>query len=277
MPLIRVHDVGIYYEERGSGSPILFQHGYNGSHDGWEGVVQRLQDRFRCIVLDARGAGDSEHPEGGYTIEQYGEDVLGVADALGLDRFTYVGHSMGGGIGMWLGLERAHRLERLVLVAPIPAERSPGIPGEYEITLRQRRERAREEMIRERISQFARPERADEQAVARGVDRALSTSDGHFRDSGRSMMEFRVRERLGEITTPTLMIAGAADWLLPDNLTDFQLLGNATLHVFTRVGHGIPREVPAALARVLADFIEHGVVNAATLRGWLEHLRAASA
>ncbi|MEX2228639.1 MAG: alpha/beta hydrolase [Dehalococcoidia bacterium] len=121
-PTRRINGVERFYEERGAGSTILFDHGYTGSHDGWEPVVPTLADRYRCIVMDARGAGDSERPAGGYSVAQYAADVIGMADALGLDRFTCVGHSMGGGIGMWLGLEHAHRLERLVLVAPIPAD-----------------------------------------------------------------------------------------------------------------------------------------------------------
>ena len=100
MARIQVNGVGLFVETRGSGPTILFQHGYTGSHDGWDAVVVRLQDRFRCVVIDARGAGDSEHPDDGYTMEQYASDVVGVADALGIDRFTFVGHSMGGGIGM---------------------------------------------------------------------------------------------------------------------------------------------------------------------------------
>ena len=69
-----------------------------------------------------------------------------------------------------------------------------------------------------------------------------------------------------------MMVAGAADSLLPANLLDFQRLPNATLHVFSRVSHSVPREVAPAFARVLADFMEHGVVTSTTL---LEALRAA--
>jgi hypothetical protein len=61
------------------------------------------------------------------------------------------------------------------------------------------------------------------------------------------------------------VIAGAADGLLTANLKDFQRLPNATLHVFSRVSHGLPREVPEELAGVIADFMEHGVVTAQTL------------
>ena len=76
--------------------------------------------------------------------------------------------------------------------------------------------------------------------------------------------------------TPTMVMSGAADGLLSENLRDFARLGNATLHVFSRVGHGVPREVPSAFARVLSDFLEHGVVNVRTLQADLAAEAAAA-
>jgi pimeloyl-ACP methyl ester carboxylesterase len=61
------------------------------------------------------------------------------------------------------------------------------------------------------------------------------------------------------------MVSGAADSLLAANLRDVVRLGNATLHVFSRIGHGVHQEEPAPFVTVLRDFMEHGVVTAATL------------
>ena len=276
MPRIAVNGVELYFEEHGSGDPILFHHGFTGSHDGRVPIAERLRDRYRCILMDARGAGDSERAEGGYAIEQYAADVIGLATALGLERFTYVGHSMGGGIGWWLGLEHADRLDRLVLVAPIPAD---GIEASDELFERARelRERgARDVMIRERLATAARPEQARDEEVARAVDRSLSSSDGHFIDSWQAMREFKVGDRLGELATPTLMIVGAADNLLRANVGDFLRLPKATLHVFSRVGHGVFVDVPDAFAEVIADFMMNGVVTAETLQERLEAAQLAA-
>ena len=252
MPHTTVNGVDLFHDEAGSGPPILFHHGYTSSHDTWDGVVERLQDRFRCIVMDGRGAGDSARPNDGYTIRQMANDVIGLADALGLGRFTYVGHSMGGVMGMELGLDHAARLEKLVLVAPAPAD---GVPADSPDRDRARAlwlAKDRDALIRDR--------------AAAGVDRALSVAPGHFDGCWDALVAYARGEELGRIQTPTLVMAGAADGLLPANLRDFRRLGNASLHVFSRVSHGIPREVPAAFSRVLADFMAHGVVTAATLR-----------
>jgi 3-oxoadipate enol-lactonase len=265
MPHANVNGVNLFYNEAGSGEPILFHHGYTGAHDAWwDLITPRLKDRYRCIVMDARGAGDSEHSPGGYTIDQYAADVIGMVDHLCLDKFTYCGHSMGGVIGMELGINHASRLNRLILVAPAPAD---GVQAPAEIHERSRRlriEQARDTMIRERMVTAARE--SSNGRIPLSVDRALSVSDGHFEQSWQELVASRRGAQLASISVPTLVIAGAADSLLAANLTDFRRLPNATLHVFTRVGHGVPSDVPDEFAEVVGDFMTYGVVTAKTLQ-----------
>ncbi len=56
-----IRGVELYYEDVGSGPPLLFHHGFAGSHDSWERVIPLLSDRYRCVAMDCRGAGDSGH------------------------------------------------------------------------------------------------------------------------------------------------------------------------------------------------------------------------
>ena len=266
MPRIPLNGTEIYYEDAGDGPPVIFHHGYTSSRECWEGVIPCLEDRYRCVAMDCRGAGDSGRPDSGYSLEQYARDVVALADALGFDRFRYVGLSMGGAVGFQLGIEHSARLEQVVLVAPAPASGLQVPESQFETALAAWESPDRERMIRDRILLSGRP---NPDYLARAVDRSLSVSRGHYVDSWRSMAAFRAADRLAEMTTPTLIVAAAADGLLPANLADFQRLPNASLHVFSRVGHGIPYEVPEALADVVADFFEHSVVSAATLQARL--------
>ena len=262
-----VNGVELFYEDTGgAGEVILFHHGYTGSHDSWPDIVEQLRGEYRCVMMDARGAGDSAHADGGYTIQQYAADVIALADALGLGRFTYVGHSMGGGVGMWLGLAHASRLDRLVLVAPMP---SGGIQMPAELRAASAKlwyDRDLDELVRQRMAGAARPEITDEVTAKTRVDRALLVSRGHYEGSWDAMVAFDVTARLGEITTPTLMMVGAADALARANLEDYLRLPNATLHAFSRVGHFVPTDVPTEFAAVLRDFMHHGAVTAAVLQ-----------
>lgn len=265
MAYANINGAQLYYEEHGSGRPIIFHHGYTGSHDGWAEVVGRMCDRYRCINMDGRGAGESNAAPGPNTMEQYAADVCAMADHLGIAKFTYVGLSMGGVIGFELGINHADRLEQLVTVAPAPSGGIPRNDAQLELMKKQWANRddpaLRERMFQERMITSGRP---DPEYIRKAVARALSTSEGHYFESWESLVTYNKSDRLPGVTVPTLMVAGAVDGLLPSNIADFQRLGNATLHVFSRVGHGIPYEVPAALSRVLADFFEHGVVTAAT-------------
>ncbi|MDH3681818.1 MAG: alpha/beta hydrolase [Acidimicrobiia bacterium] len=267
MPVIEINGTEIWYEDTGgSGETVLFHHGYTGSHDTWPPVIERLGDERRYVLMDGRGAGDSGRPDDGrYTLEQYTADVIRLVDALGIDTFTYVGHSMGGGIGFLLGLEHGDRLDRLVLVAPIPSGGIATPPELRDEALALWNDGNEDELLRQRMMGAARPEAIDEQRVKAGVARTLSVSPGHYEQSWESMQAFDVTERLGELRTPTLIIAGAADGLAKANVEDYLRLPKVTLQVFNRVGHSIPSEVPDEFAAVLSDFFDNGLVTAGVL------------
>lgn len=273
MPTKTINGVELFYDDHGSGAPLLVHHGYTGSHDSWDAVLPLLAARHRVIRMDCRGAGDSGRPSSGHTIEQYAADAVAMMDSLGIDRFTYIGHSMGGVIGYELGLSYANHLDKLVLVTPAPADGVHIPPSMRERSERLRRENDLETLIREGAILSAR-ETADEVAVR--VKRGLSVSQEHYDESWASLVSYDKGGRLGEIKTPTLMIAAAADALLPANLADFPRLGNATLHVFSRVSHGVPYEIPEEFADVVLDFLDHGVVTAATLQAKLRETAAAA-
>lgn len=267
MATMEINGTDIWFDDTGGdGEVVLFHHGYTGSHDTWPPIIERLGSGRRYITMDGRGAGDSARPDDDrYTLDQYTADVIALVDALGIDTFTYVGHSMGGGIGFLLGLDHPERLDKLVLVAPIP---SGGIAMPDDM----RDEAAalwnaadEEELVRQRMVGAARPEVTDEQRVKAGVARALSVSRGHYEQSWESMKAFDVTARLDELRTPTLIIAGAADGLVTANVEDYLRLPKATLQVFNRVGHGVPSDVPDQFAAVIEDFLSTGLVTAGTL------------
>lgn len=81
--------------------PIIFIHGYTSSHHVWRQTIPVLKDKFYCIAIDLMGHGASDIlPNGDYSIEAQGKRVLALADELGFEKFTLIGHSMGGQIAM---------------------------------------------------------------------------------------------------------------------------------------------------------------------------------
>jgi pimeloyl-ACP methyl ester carboxylesterase len=121
-------------------------------------------------------------------MEQYADDVVGMADHLGLDKFTYVGHSMGGVIGMELGIRYGDRLNKLVLVAPAPADGVQGPPELHERSARLRQGTGSRDDDPGAHGDDG-PGR-DPKHIEGAVDRALSVSDGHFEESWRGLVEY---------------------------------------------------------------------------------------
>jgi pimeloyl-ACP methyl ester carboxylesterase len=121
MPLVKIEgNLGLYYEDLGSGPPVLFVHGFSGTHALWETQVAALRNDYRCITIDLRGHGWSDKPAGGYTIERNARDVHAFLAALGVERPTYVGFSMGASIGLGLMALYGNIFERMVLVGGTP-------------------------------------------------------------------------------------------------------------------------------------------------------------
>ncbi|NYT35945.1 3-oxoadipate enol-lactonase [Allopusillimonas soli] len=105
-----------YVLEGPGGAPVLlFSNSLGTDLSLWDAQAEALRDTYQVLRYDTRGHGSSVKNAGPYTIEQLGRDVLKLADALELPRFSFCGISMGGLIGQWLGRHAPERLERLVL------------------------------------------------------------------------------------------------------------------------------------------------------------------
>jgi pimeloyl-ACP methyl ester carboxylesterase len=105
------------------GAPVVLLHGFPESHRTWRNVVPALARDFRVIAPDQRGFGASDRPEGveAYRTDRILDDLIALADALGLARFTLVGHDWGGAVAWLAALRHPDRLSRLVIVnAPHP-------------------------------------------------------------------------------------------------------------------------------------------------------------
>lgn len=120
MPKLQVNGIELYYEERGTGEPLILIMGLGADGALWEEHVQAYAQHFRCIVPDNRGAGRSAKPEGPYTTALMAADLLGLMDAVGITRAHVSGISMGGCIAQELALQAPGRVRSLTLISTWP-------------------------------------------------------------------------------------------------------------------------------------------------------------
>jgi pimeloyl-ACP methyl ester carboxylesterase len=115
-------DIQLYYEDHGTGQPIVLIHGFPLSGRAWERQERALLDAgFRVITYDRRGFGKSSQPTVGYDYDTFAADLASVLDALDLHDVDLAGHSMGGGeIVRYLGTYGSARVRRAVIISGVP-------------------------------------------------------------------------------------------------------------------------------------------------------------
>src|SRR3989440_1727941 len=119
--------VALEVTDAGSGPALLLVHGFGGAKEDFADHIDALAERHRVVTFDHRGHGESGAPPelDAYSLDRMAADVLGVADALGIDSFRLLGHSMGGMVARRVVLAHPARIDALVLM-----DTSPGpVPG----------------------------------------------------------------------------------------------------------------------------------------------------
>ena len=133
---IELHGRRVIYRVAGSGPPIVLIHGMLNSSSHWRSVALSLAGEYTVIAPDLIGHGDSAAPRGDYSLGAHAASIRDLLAAIGIDRATIVGHSLGGGVAMQFFYQFPQRVERLVLISSgglgrevKPALRTAALPG----------------------------------------------------------------------------------------------------------------------------------------------------
>lgn len=112
----KLNHIHMYFEEQGQGKPVILLHGLALDGSIWSDVVNLFDDQAHFVVPDLRGHGRTETGNSNGSLEQFADDLLALADHLELEKFTLVGHSMGGYVSLKFAEKYPERLEGLVMV-----------------------------------------------------------------------------------------------------------------------------------------------------------------
>jgi len=164
MPYAPIRDILTYYEEAGSGDPLVLIMGLGGDLQAWALQVPALARQFRVITFDNRGAGRTSAPDKPYSIDGMADDLAALLDSLKIDKANLLGFSMGGFIAQEFALKYPKRVEKLILLAS-----ACSIDGYTANVVRswvdvRRSSMSREQTVRLTASWLYSPELLDDQA-----------------------------------------------------------------------------------------------------------------
>ena len=237
MPFVEVGELRTHYALTGSQEPVLlFSNSLGADFSMWDPQMAELERRFRILRYDTRGHGKSSVTPADYTIEQLGRDVLALLDSLRIDRVHFCGLSMGGMIGIWLGIHAPSRLHRLALANTAARIGTQEMWNARIATVRKQGMKSVAAAVIERW--FTPQFRASfPETAARAQQMLEKTAPEGYAACCAAIRDMDQRDALAQIKAPTLVIYGGSDPVTP--ASDAQFLTD-------RIQGAVKVELPAA-------------------------------
>lgn len=262
----------IAYLDVGSGPPVILVHGFGGSMWQWEYQQDALAAQHRVITLDLPGSGLSDKPDLAYTPDEMVALFLGFMDALGLQKVSLAGNSMGGGLVIGMAIAHPERVDRLVLIDGLPKDVRKKLTGKLMqravdtaapvwliqlgnwLTGRWMTERALKEVVHDhsRLTP-AVIERSYRNRKQPGVIPPIMAMARNL-----PLWERGFARRIDEIRQPTLVIWGQYDGVFPAEVgRDLQAaIKGASFVLIPQAGHIPQWEQPEAVNQRLLTFLK---------------------
>jgi 3-oxoadipate enol-lactonase len=260
MPHLRVNGVNLYYEFHGpeDGELLILNNGVFMNTGSWAFQLPALSRRYRVLAYDMRGQGQSEHPEGEYSIALHASDLVALMDALGLAKAHLVGTSYGGELNLEMGLRHPERCQTLVIIASV-SHSGPMLAAMIE---------------RWRIAaslgdgpQFFRLIYADTYSEHFLIQRPdlVPLAEQRYATLDlpaavrliESFQRFDVAGDLGGIHTPTCIASAEQDILKPRHYGELmhQAIAGSEFHLIPEAGHVVVLEKAAEVNTIILGFL----------------------
>jgi pimeloyl-ACP methyl ester carboxylesterase len=263
MPKLTVNDIQTYYEVHGEGFPLVMIHGLGANLDWWDPrMVQELSKRFMTVMFDNRGAGRTDVSDRSYTIKLFADDTAALMDGLGISRAHVLGISMGGMIAQELVLNHPQKVEKLVLCSTMCGGENQVQPSAEVVGMLMADTSA---LSQEEVAKMVIPVILTEDFVKKNpglveiiVQQILKApiSDEPYRRQLSAIMEFDTHDRLPQMKTPTLILAGRKDILMPPGNAPIlaKAIPGSKLVYLEKSAHGLVEDMDEVID-VVTDFL----------------------
>ena len=227
MPKLPIDGFQLYYGSEGEGEPLVLIPGFASGHALWSKQVGPLARHFRVITFDPRGVAQSEQPEGQQTISMLADDVAELLKALGLDSAHVVGVSFGGFVAQEFALRYPWMLRKLVLCCTSFGGPNHVVPAP------------------EVMKEIMQPRAAGD------------VSEAMYRVQLQAAVNFNTEDRLAAIKTPTLVISGDSDVIVPvqNSFNLAKQIAGSELKLVSGGSHTFFIERPDEFNKTLAEWL----------------------
>jgi non-heme chloroperoxidase len=273
MSILKVKDgTEIYYNDWGTGQPIVFSHGWPLSADAFEDQMNFLANHgYRCIAHDRRGHGRSSQPWNGNDLNTYADDLAELTTALDLKDAVHIGHSTGGGeVARYIGRHGTKRVAKAVLISAIcplmlKTDANPtGLPLEVFDGLRANVQADRAQFFKDLSIPFYGVNKPGGDKVSQGLRdsfwlQGMMCGFPAAYQCIKAFSETDTTEDLKKFDVPTLVLHGDADQIVPivtAGMLSSKIVKGATLKVYPGAPHGMCSTLKDQINADLLAFIK---------------------
>ena len=258
MPKIDLDGLETHYQITGQGDPLIFIHGLGSSGRDWEQQVEHFSKSYRVVTYDVRGHGLTAKPKGPYSVPMFAADAAALIQALELAPAHIVGLSMGGWIAFQLAVSYPNLLKSMTII-----NSAPNLPSH---TFQQRKAIFQRTVLFRLLSMrkigealsgrmFIKPEQ--EELRQTFIERWAENHKPSYMASFRGAIGWSVMSHVGDIRTPTLVVAADEDYTpLAQKKAYVARMLQAQMAIIEDSRHATPVEKPDEFNRVLSEFLK---------------------
>ncbi|MCD6046062.1 MAG: alpha/beta fold hydrolase [Gammaproteobacteria bacterium] len=263
MPVAHINDINLYYEVHGEGFPIVCIAGLSADHMAWINLLEPLAQKYKVILLDNRGAGQSDVPPGPYSIQQMSNDVYGLCQYLGIEQALVMGSSMGGFITQQL-MHQYPQFVRASIITNSTQKSRASCDLFFEGMLELIKSKAPASSCIKLVlsllysSDFLSVPGRIEELIQLRLNYPYAITEAGMQAQILALKGFDSSSWAHEINIPTLVLGSDED-LIFDEASMKALahaIPKAQYHSFSRVGHLPHQEIPQEFMRVVDEFLQ---------------------
>ncbi len=273
---VSLKDGELAYTKEGNGKNVLiFVHGLSSNADAWYRNIEDLQKDFTCYAIDLPGYGKSYLKASEYTPTYFAETIREFAEKMNVQKFTVVGHSMGGQTAIKFASKYPEKLDRMILIAPAGIEEFTEFEGNTMkmVTTKGAIMNTSDEQIDKNyaINFFKMPQEANRMIADRKAIKNTDDFEQHAEaivGSVHGMLNDKVIADLEKITVPTLLLFGKNDFLIPNRYLHAAMavddvagkaktaLKGSQLQMIENAGHFLMFEKPQEVNHAVRAFLK---------------------